>query len=390
MLAYIAVMSLFSIVYAYFGYAAILYFLDRTSESENNYDPNNRPESITVIIAARNEEKSIREKITNTLSLSFGTHTVEDELQSKEPRVQVLIADDASDDMTGQIAEEFRTKGVQFISLPKRGGKEKAQKNAISHARSEIIMFTDAKVLLDYSALDATLYYFSDFEVGAISSIDKVLDESGKSGESAYVKYEMEIREMESKLSTLVGLSGSCFAVRKEIADTISEKIPSDFALLLSTVKRGLRGRHAPDVLAYYKAVHNVEKEFQRKVRTVLRGMKALFSNSEFLNPSSYGFFSFQLISHKVYRWSVPLFFLFLFFSSYFLSSCSHFWALVWYLQLLLLLLAAIGYFVPGYQNKIYCKIPLFLVVSNLAIAIAWIKLIKGEQIAQWNPSDKG
>jgi cellulose synthase/poly-beta-1,6-N-acetylglucosamine synthase-like glycosyltransferase len=389
MLTYVAVISLFSILYAYFGYALILYALDRSNAYNPNYNEKKIPKTISIIIACRNEESSIKEKLQNTLSLQFNLHTVEEELIKPDSKVEVIIADDASDDDTYKISSEYFNKGVKFVSLGARGGKEKSQKNAVNNAKNEIILFTDSKVLLSESSINSTLKYFSDDDVGAISSIDKVIDKEGKSGENAYVKYEMKIREMESNLSTLIGLSGSCFAVRKEIARTISENIPSDFFLLLSTVKHGLRGRHAPDVIAYYKAVNEVEREFERKVRTVLRGMRALFSNSEFLNPKEYGFFSFQLISHKLYRWLVPFFFILLFFSS-FLLSYIFIWKMVFLCQIVLLLLSALGYYKPELRKKLYCKLPLFLLISNAAILIAWVKLFRGEEISLWNPSKKG
>jgi cellulose synthase/poly-beta-1,6-N-acetylglucosamine synthase-like glycosyltransferase len=390
MVSYLATISLLSILYAYFGYPAILYFFDQTTESENNYDMQNRPSSVSIIIAARNEEKSIRDKILNTLALSFEEHTVRDELKTESPGVQVLIADDASDDNTASIAGEFSDTGIQCISLRERGGKEKALQNALTFASGEIVIFTDAKVELSDTAVTAFLHYFSDPAVGAVSSIDKVIDESGVSGEGAYVRYEMKIREMESRVSTLVGLSGSCFAVRKEITEDLDVNVASDFSLLFSSVRRGLRGRHAPEIVGHYKAVRHIEKEFERKVRTVSRGIHALYSNIPLLNPAKYGFFSFQLISHKLYRWFVPVFFILLFFSSYSLSEVT-LWRWVWYAQSMLLFLATAGYVYPGYRTVIFCKIPMFFIASNLAILLAWFQILVRRDIEyKWNPSDKG
>jgi poly-beta-1,6-N-acetyl-D-glucosamine synthase len=141
MLSYLAVVSLFSLIYAYFGYPAILCFFDQTTEPENTYDNHNQPSSLSVIIAARNEEKSIRNKITNTLALSFNEHTVKDELTKPASRIQILIADDASDDRTAEIVREFSSFGIQCITLPERGGKEKALKETLTHASGEIIVF---------------------------------------------------------------------------------------------------------------------------------------------------------------------------------------------------------------------------------------------------------
>ncbi|HMO18610.1 MAG TPA: glycosyltransferase [Oligoflexia bacterium] len=407
MLTYLAIISIFSIFYAYFGYPLLLSFIEQYGSDKRAFDSAYdaaakvalTPETVTIIIAARNEESHIRDKLESTLRLSFSTrsdndqsksnYTVAQELESVSPRVQVIVADDASIDGTEDIVRSFASRGVILSRLKDRGGKELAQKEAAKIASGEIVIFTDTKVELEQGAIPLILSYFPDPSVGAISSVDKVIDSSKKSGEGLYVKYEMRIRELESKLSSLVGLSGSCFAVRKEIALEIDERIPSDFGLLMATIRRGLRGRHAPDVVAIYHAVVDADKEFNRKVRTVLRGMSALFLNIDVLNPARFGFFSFQIISHKLYRWGVPIFFLVLLFSSFLLSG-EFIWGLIFLAQLLFMVAGYASYVSPDLRSKSVFKLCLFLLLSNAAILVAWYKYLSGERLVAWDPSQKG
>jgi hypothetical protein len=133
----------------------------------------------------------------------------------------------------------------------------------------------------------------------------------------------MWLRALESEFRSVVGLSGSCFAVRRHLCHTMRADIPSDFSLLLEAQQRGLRGVSAPDVLCWYRAVKSEEEEFQRKVRTVLRGITALMVCSSVMDPRRYGSFAWQVASHKLMRWLVPWFMLIATFGSLILADDS-------------------------------------------------------------------
>jgi hypothetical protein len=142
--------------------------------------------------------------------------------------------------------------------------------------------------MLGVDAIERFAAYFEDPMVGAVSSVDKVISSSGQgSGEGMYVRYEMWLRALESRFLSLVGVSGSCFAVRREICADLRSDIPSDFALLLASRRRGLIGVNAPDVVATYESVADEKAEFGRKVRTVLRGLTTLFACYEVLTRQS-------------------------------------------------------------------------------------------------------
>lgn len=388
MLNYIATVSLFSILYAYFGYPVLLLYLK--SRRINKAEAGIEPSSYSIIISTRNESANIKAKIENTLDLDWFDGKKLRDVVASSNEIEIIVADDASDDGTLEIVNSYAESGVKVSRLQERGGKEVAQKKAVEFSRGEIILFTDTKVLISHDVILKARAYFSDPNIGAVSSVDKVVDESGESGEGAYVKYEMKIRELESEVASLVGLSGSCFLVRREIASAIRGNLCSDFFSATEAVRLGKRSVLARDIIGSYKAVTDSGKEYERKIRTVLRGMSAILEQPEVFDYSKFGFFSIQVLSHKIYRWLVPWFFILLFFSSMFLRRCVCMWGLVFWAQVIVLGLALAGYLKEDLRRYALVRIPLFFVLSNTAILVASVRLLKGESVIVWDPSKKG
>lgn len=380
-MSWIVLLAVFEMFYAYFGYPIILSVLLALGFRRYTAPGLESFPRVTVVITVRNEVKVIREKLDNTLALRpprAGNHL---------EGFQIIVASDASDDGTDEVVRSYTTQNVKLVRLDTRGGKEQAQKKAVESATGDIIVFTDAKIRLTEDALERFVDYFRDASVGAVSSVDQIVGVEG--GEGAYVRYEMWLRSIESNFSTVIGLSGSCFAVRRDIAVDMRTDIPSDFALLLAARARGLSGVHAPDIIGTYQAVATHEAEFQRKVRTVLRGITTLFSCKEVMNWKEYGSFSWQIISHKLCRWLVPF---------AFVIACLGLvvgggGATIAVLQLsfvVFLALAGVGFFNEDFRDKWYCKLPLFFLIVNAGVAVAWYYFFTGKRFVSWNPSEKG
>jgi cellulose synthase/poly-beta-1,6-N-acetylglucosamine synthase-like glycosyltransferase len=389
----IFILSFLAVFYAYFGYPLVLKALIqagfRRNQQSTEADLESKHSSVSIVIAARNEQGVIAEKIENTLDLTYGGIPVRELLNTS--LVQVIVASDASDDRTHEIVQGYRSQGVELQSLRERKGKESAQANALKAVKSDIVLFTDAKIFLEGNVLDVIDSYFSDPKIGIVSSVDKVISDDGESsGEGFYIKYEMKLRALESEFNSLVGVSGSCFAVRKDLTKNLATDIPSDFSLLLESVKMGFCGVHAPDLVARYKAVRSEKEEFPRKVRTVLRGITTFFSRVEVLSPIHYGVFSWQIASHKLARWLVPWAGALFVVSSFTLCSEGLFYSLVCLGIAIFFCLAALAWFIPGLRGKTIGKVPLFFLVSNFGIAMAWIKYLRGQRSVTWEPSKKG
>ncbi len=385
--AFLVWLGIIGCFYAYLGYPLTLWALlrykgERKLVRASFGQPLPR---LTVIIAARNEEACIAKKIEQTLALRYGTRSAE------EAGVQIIVASDCSDDGTDEIVRGFAGRGVELVRPPERGGKERAQRHAVMQARGALLLFTDAKIRLNEDALTNLARYFEDPTIGAVSSVD-VVEESaeGASGEGFYVRYEMWLRSLESRFDSLVGLSGSCFGVTRVVADALRDDVPSDFALLLEARRRGLRGVQGDDVIGYYKSVTSEKAEFDRKVRTVLRGMATLSVCRKVLDPSVYGSFAWQVASHKLGRWLVPWWLLGIAIGLSVLAPRSLFYGMLWLVMIGFLWLALEAYRKPELQQRTLYKIPLFFLVVNAGIAVAWWRFLSGKRTVAWDPSVKG
>ncbi|MRR14201.1 glycosyltransferase [archaeon] len=309
-------------------------------------------------------------------------------LDYPKEKMEIIFASDASTDGTDEIIRAHENDGIKLVRAPHRGGKEYAQKCAIEQARGEIIIFSDAATILEKDGIRNIVANFSDPGVGCVSSEDRFIDENGKlTGEGAYVKYEMFLRKLESRVNSVVGLSGSFFAARREVCRDWPHTIPSDFNTLLNTVKQGFRGISDPGSVGIYLNIKDESKEFERKVRTVTRGISALMANAELLNPLRFGLFSFQLWSHKVMRWLVPFFLLTAMIANCILAVRKSFYGLVLVLHGLFYLFSFMGATRSG--SSIIFRVPFYFYQVNRAIAWAWVKYFRGERYVTWTPSQR-
>ena len=161
--------------------------------------------------------------------------------------------------------------------------------------------------MLEPTAITKIVRNFSDPTVGCVSSVDRFIDTDGTvSGEGAYVRYEMFLRNLETRVNTLVGLSGSFFAARRSVCRGWAPDLQSDFNTLLNSVRSSLRGVADPECVGFYKNLSDQKKEYDRKVRTIVRGISVFMRSLSLLNPFRYHLFAWQLFSHKLCRWLVP------------------------------------------------------------------------------------
>lgn len=367
--------SVVFIGYAYIGYPLCLKALSAFR---------NRPvkkadlvPSVSFIVTAYNEEKRIREKIENTLSQNY----------SRE-RFEIIVASDCSSDGTDAIVKEYETRGVRLVRAPERKGKENAQKCAVEASRGEIIVFSDVATILGPGSVSNIVRNFNDPTVGCASSVDRFLEPDGRiSGEGAYVKYEMLLRDLETRVNTLVGLSGSFFAARREVCADWAIDLQSDFNTLLNSVRMGLRGVSDPGSVGYYRNLSDEKKEFDRKVRTVLRGISVFMKSLRLMNPFRYGLFSWQLFSHKLCRWLVPFAMGTAVVSNAFLLEQSRLYLALFIMQSAFYAAALWGIARMRAVTIKALKLPAYFVLVNLSIASAWYRFFKGERSVVWEPS---
>lgn len=369
--------SLIFIFYAYAGYFLILLVLSafRTRPVvAGNIQP-----MVSFIITAYNEEARIKEKIENSLRQQYPPECLE-----------IVVASDCSADRTDEIVRSYESSGVRLVRAAERRGKEAAQKLAVGQTSGDVLVFSDVATTLSSEGIANIVKAFNDPTVGCVSSVDRFVDAQGNlSGEGAYVKYEMLLRQLETKVNTLVGLSGSFFAARRSVCSPWADDLQSDFNTLLNSMKAGLRGVSDPNSVGYYKNLSDEKKEYQRKVRTVLRGIAVLMRSLPMLNPFRYGMFAWQLFSHKLCRWLVPFAMIGALVSNLVLATQFSLYRGLLLGQVLFYATAsayAVFHWMP--KSSVF-RLPSFFVLVNISILDAWMRYFRGDRVFRWEPSKR-
>lgn len=370
--------SAFLVFHAYFGYPISLFLIGlvrKRSVARQNYFP-----SVSLVITVFNEEKRIREKLENTLSIVY-----------PEGKLEILVVSDGSTDSTDRTVLEYHDRGITLLPVAVRRGKEHAQREAVAQAKGDLLVFTDVATMLEPGSLKRIVSNFADPTVGCVSGEDRLIGADGSSGgEGLYVRYEMWLRRLETDAHSLVGSSGSFFAARREVCRDFSGNMQSDFRTVLNSVKMGLRAINDSEALGYYRDVSDSKREFDRKVRTVVRGLTVYFQNLEFLNIAKYGFFGYQYFCHKLLRWLVPVFLISAFVSNGLLIDDGWLFLITFLLQVVFYVYGVSRIVGSSRSLSTLGKIPVYFVTVNASILMAWWKYLKGERIVMWKPSERG
>lgn len=328
---------------------------------------------LSFIVTFFNEQQRIKEKIENCLAIEY-----------PENKIEFIFISDGSDDGSDDIVAQYSDR-VYYFRSHFRIGKESCQKLALDRANGEIIVFSDTGVIIDPDSLTTMMMNFSDQRIGAVSSTDKILNEGY--GESDYVVYEMDLRKLESQVNSVVGLSGSFFAVRKEICDNWKSSIQdSDFHLLLNAIRKGYVGIVDDNVRGYYYRLNNDRNEFHRRCRTVLRGITTFFYNLDMLNVFKYGFFSVQLISHKLFRWLIPFWIGGMYVSLFFIINESEIYRIIFSLFSVLLGCTGVGFIFKRLRRFQFFRLLYYQGLSHIAILSSWLTFLLGKRIKIWQP----
>jgi len=184
-----------------------------------------------------------------------------------------------------------------------------------------------------------------------------------------------------------VGLSGSFFAARKRVCQQWDIDSPSDFNTGLNCARGGYRAVTASDVLGFYKDLKDPQKEYQRKVRTVLRGITAIARHPDVLSFSRYGLFAFQIWSHKIMRWAVPWLLVLLLLVSLKLFGSGWFYSLAFVGQLIFYGIAIAAHIDERAKAHPVARLIYFFVQVNIGLADALCRFLAGKRMTTWQPS---
>lgn len=367
------------LLYVYGGFTLLVVAvaqLRRRAVRQQNITP-----SLSLIIPVWNEEQAIAARLDNALALDY-----------PPDQLEIIVPSDGSHDRTEEIVRGYADRGVKLLALPRRG-KIYGLKDAVSAARGEILVFSDANSMYDRAALRKLARNFADPEVGGVCGNQVYLKnkkaDTASQGENLYWSFDKWLKQRESLTGSIVSAHGAIYAIRRSLYQPpASAAVTDDFAISTAVIEQGYRLVFESEAIAYEEPMPAAEREFSRKVRIMNRGLRGVLLRKRLLNPWRYGFYAIVLISHKLLRRLVPFFLLMLLAASWLLCAHAGLYLFAAMAQTTFYFLAGLGFLLRRHRlgRLKFLYIPFFYCLANAAALVAVLRLLAGKKVELWQP----
>jgi cellulose synthase/poly-beta-1,6-N-acetylglucosamine synthase-like glycosyltransferase len=297
--------------------------------------------TVTVIVPAYNEEAVIERRLENLLALDY-----------PQDRLAVVVASDASSDRTNEIVSEVaaREPRVSLLECP-RGGKVAAQDRAVRQATSEVVAFSDGNSTWEPDALRHLVANLADPDVAYVCGQLRLLTAEGGNREGTYWRYEMRLRDAESRLGSITGGNGSIYALKRDDYVEVDPRWGHDLSFPYRMVQDGRRAVYEPAAHAFEKPTPSNQTEYRRKVRMFEHCWEITLRGSMFRRlPPGY---LAEIVSHRLLRYGSGVLHLTLLASSVALAADGWAYGIVLAGQVALLAAAAAGVPIARYYTLV-------------------------------------
>jgi cellulose synthase/poly-beta-1,6-N-acetylglucosamine synthase-like glycosyltransferase len=338
--------------------------------------PENAWPTVAILVPAYNEERVIGAKVENCLALDYDPE-----------KLEILIGSDGSTDRTNEIVRGFAGSRVKLVELTGRNGKTGVLNKLVEQTKTDILVFSDANVMLDKSALRLLIRHFADSSVGVVNGGKHILVPPGAKavkGEAIYGKAEDALRTLESEVGGMSGALGSLMGLRRELyrpfvrGSTNDDTVPAIWAILA-----GMRQVHDPEAKAYEESGHSVAEEFRRRVRIGAGNYQTLFRYPQVLHPR-YGVIAYTFFSHKVLRWFFPFLMAGALAGNAFLLT-EPLYRGFFFMQLAAYALALLGWLTDLLKQRVPVASSLYhFTAMNLALLLGFFAYRRGIKSAAW------
>ncbi|MBQ6767074.1 MAG: glycosyltransferase family 2 protein [Prevotella sp.] len=255
---------------------------------------------VTLMICAYNEEDIVTLKMENTHQLKY-----------PKGKLKVMWVTDGTTDHTNQRLKAYDD--VTVIFSPERKGKTAALNHGIRHVKTGLVVMTDANTMLNPDCIREVVHCFMDPKVGCVAGEKRVVarkkGETVAEGEGLYWKYESTLKKLDSELYSAMGAAGELCAIRTPLYREMPEDtLLDDFILSMLIVDEGYRIAYTPDAFAMEYGSADMREESKRKRRIAAGGLQSTWRLRKLFNPFRNPIVAFQLVSHRILRWTVTPF----------------------------------------------------------------------------------
>lgn len=366
-----------AVLYSYAGYPALLWLLARLRPRPVRQGASEP--TVSLIIAAYNEERCIRARLENALALDY-----------PRDKLEIIVASDASTDATDRIVGEFANRGVRLVRSPGRFGKVYAQNLTVSQSAGDVLVFSDANSMYEPDAVKKLVRNLVDPNVAYVSGelrYHPARSAIGR-GEALYWLYETWIKRWESATGNLINGNGGIYAIPRAHYIPVDEEAGADMWFPLAMIRKGHRTVHERGAVAYEETSITARDEYGRKHRSIARAVALVIQNVGLMNPFRYGLTALKLFSHRALRYLVP--FLVILIAALNLALLrSPFFQVTAALQAVFYLGALAGAVMQslGKRAPIF-YVPYYFCVANMAALKGIVRYARGEDIRTWEKAE--
>jgi biofilm PGA synthesis N-glycosyltransferase PgaC len=365
------------VLYTYFLYPLLVVVWARLFPRHTRKDETYLP-SVSMVVAAYNEERVIGQKLENCLAIDYPATCVE-----------FVFGSDGSSDRTNEMLSTCGDARVRSFLYREREGKPSVLNKTVPETRGDILVFSDANTMYQAEAFRKLVRHFADPTVGSVCGqllLVNPNDSAGGKGERLYWHYENVLKRAEGKIYTVVGANGAIYAIRRESFHPLPTQavVMDDFLIPLYVLEEGRRVIYDPEAMATENTSPDMNGEFTRKVRIAAANFNAIPHVLGLLNPLR-GFVALVLWSHKIVRWSVPFLAIGALVTNLSLvkSGWIYTFALGW--QLLVYMGAILGYLSDRLFGRSTLFVPFYyLVTMNLAMLLGFGRSLTHRQKMAW------
>ena len=385
-LAIVFIISLFAVLWTYIGYQIFLIPLSKFFRKKHCFDDMFLP-SITLLIAVHNEQKAIKAKIENSLSLSY-----------PKDKLEIIIVDDGSNDKTRDVVREYEKSGVELLEQNPRKGKASAITRGMAHVNSEIVVITDGNSMLNKDALRKLVRHFCDPLIGGVGGKYEPKNPEGCDvglGSIIYWKLEKFVREKESLVDSIVGMNGNISAIRTSVMPHVDENLlVEDFDMTVSLREKGFRILYEPEACAWKLAPASLKDEIIQKKRRIVGTIQTLLRHKSMLFNLKYSLYGTLILpSHKLFPMLLPFLFVLLVISSLGLYLTTEFilFHLFFYLLFIFLTFSVISvlflYIRPNTRFLPFVLLKYFL-LQHYEVLLGWLDYLRGNYQVTWEKAE--
>lgn len=368
-------LSVIILVYTYIGFPMVTVL--RGLLMPKPIKRNANAPTVSFIVAVYNEANTITHKLDNLLSLDY-----------PPSQLEVIVVSDGSDDGTNELVAHYNSRQVRLLALP-RQGKNRALNAAVATAEGEILVFSDADSMLNRDALRYLMAPFSDPQVGCVGGDYRYTADNPETiGERSYWSFDRALKGFQSLAGSMSSVSGALKAVRHSLFVPVPSGVTDDFFIAAQVISVHQRVIFEPRAVAYGPIADSIQAEFRRKVRVITRGLQGVWTCRRLLNPLEYGFFSLQLLSHKVLRRVMVIPLIVLVLMALMLWTESWLYQLATVIQLSLHGAALLGWLLHKTQFGRFkvLRLSFFFDMVNFAALIALVGFLRGVKRDVWVP----